>query len=94
VKAILAIAGWETSAAPASLPKPVTTLIKPSGMPALAKRSANSTVAAEVNSDGLTTAELPAARAGASFMVRRIKGEFQGMIIPTTPSGSRRVKLK
>ena len=48
----------------------------------------NSTVDAEVNSDGLMTAVLPAASAGASFHVSNRSGEFHGVIMPTTPSGS------
>ncbi|MOA43022.1 hypothetical protein D3C78_1651310 [compost metagenome] len=45
----------------------------------------------EVNSDGLITTVLPAARAGASFHVSSMSGEFQGVIATTTPSGSRLV---
>ena len=46
---------------------------------------------AEVTSDGLTTTVLPAASAGATAIIVRKSGEFQGMITPTTPSGSRSV---
>ena len=42
-------------------------------------------------SDGLTTTVLPAASAGASVYIVSSTGEFQGMMIPTTPSGSRSV---
>ena len=54
----------------------------------------NSSVEAEVNSEGFTIAVLPAARATASFQVISSKGEFQAVIMPTTPRGSYRVKLK
>ena len=37
---------------------------------------------------GLMTVQLPAARAGAIFHAAISNGKFQGMIWPTTPSGS------
>ena len=43
---------------------------------------------AGVCSAGLSTTQLPAARAGASFHVAMRIGKFHGMICPTTPSGS------
>ena len=54
----------------------------------------NSSVEAEVNSEGLTTAVQPTASAGASFHDSNNSGEFHGVITPTTPIGSCRVKLK
>ena len=50
--------------------------------------SANSSIDAEVNSDGLTTAVQPAASAGASFQLVSVSGEFQGVMMATTPFGS------
>ena len=94
VKAILAISGCSTRAAPASLPNPVTTLTTPGGKPANSNNFANVSVEAEVNSDGLMTTVLPAANAAASFQESNNKGEFHGVIIPITPKGSYRVKLK
>ena len=41
-----------------------------------------------VCSAGLSTTQLPAASAGASFHTAISSGKFQGMIWPTTPSGS------
>ena len=41
---------------------------------------------------GLSTTELPAARAGATFQQAIGKGKFQGTIAATTPRGWRRVK--
>ena len=43
-----------------------------------------------VCSAGLITTALPAAMAGASFHAAMRIGKFQGMIWPTTPSGSRK----
>ena len=41
-----------------------------------------------VCSAGLSTTQLPAAKAGASFQAAIRSGKFHGMIWPTTPSGS------
>jgi len=35
---------------------------------------------------GLSMTVLPAARAGATFHVKSIKGKFQGTMAPTTPT--------
>ena len=50
-----------------------------------------SRVEAEVNSDGLMTTVQPAANAGASFQASSISGEFHGVMMAATPSGSLRV---
>ena len=42
-------------------------------------------------SEGFTITVLPAASAGASVYIVSSTGEFHGMMIPTTPSGSRSV---
>ncbi len=62
-------------------------------MPAASNSSANSSVEAEVNSEGLMMAALPAARAVASLCVSSRSGEFHGVISATMPSGSCRVKV-
>ena len=49
----------------------------------------NSSVVAEACSDGLTTTQFPAARAGASLFDSRPIGEFHAVISTATPSGSR-----
>ena len=76
VKATLATFGCSISGVPTSAPNPVTTFTNPFGAPACSISFTNSSTEAEVNSDGLMTTELPAARAGASFQVVSIKGEF------------------
>ena len=91
VKAILSTPGCEVSAAPTSAPKPVTTFTTPGGMPASCTSFINSSVDAEVNSDGLMTMVQPAAKAGAIFQASKSKGEFQGVMAATTPTGSCRV---
>ena len=91
MKATFATLGWATRGPPTSAPKPVTTLTTPGGNPASANSSANSSMDADVCSDGLTTTVLPAARAGASFHEASKRGEFHGVIAATTPKGSWRV---
>src|SRR3954469_21639473 len=89
VNEILARRRSSTSAAPASAPKPVTTLMTPGGKPAWSASAARRSTVAEVYSDGLMTMVLPVAREGASLLVVSVSGEFHGVMAPTTPSGSR-----
>jgi hypothetical protein len=91
VNATLSTPGCSASGAPASAPKPVTTLNTPGGKPASSISLANSSVEAGACSAGLTTNVQPAASAGASFQVISSTGEFHGVIAPTTPTGSRTV---
>ena len=71
------------------MPAPVITLIVPGGSPACSTESIIFSTPAEATSEGLSTIVLPAARAGARLCTPSISGEFQGVITPTTPSGSR-----
>ncbi|MCY1521839.1 hypothetical protein D9M68_566710 [compost metagenome] len=87
VKAILAMRLLEASGLPASRPKPVTTLITPGGRMSPIS-SISSRMPSGVCSAGLSTTQLPAASAGASFQAAISMGKFHGMIWPTTPSGS------
>ena len=87
VNATLATRGLWASGLPASTPKPLTMLSTPGGRrPPMS--SAQSRIDAGVCSAGLSTTALPAASAGASFHAAIRIGKFQGMIWPTTPSGS------
>ena len=88
VKPMCATVGCVTSAAPTSGPSPVTTLTTPFGNPASANSGANSSIDADVNSEGLITAVQPAASAGASFQLVSVSGEFHGVMIAITPLGS------
>ena len=81
VKATLATFGWVTRGSPTTAPYPVTTLTTPGGNPDSAITSfTNSSTDADVYSDGLMTTVHPAAKAGASFQVVSISGEFHGVI--------------
>ena len=75
-------------ASPTTAPSPVTAFKTPSGKPA---SCANSTMRISDNdavSDGFNTTELPIAKAGPNFQAPIIIGKFQGIIAPTTPTGS------
>ena len=87
VKAILAMRSDCASGFPASSPKPLTILSTPAGRRS-AISSAQTIMVAGVCSAGFITTQLPAASAGASFQAAISSGKFQGMICPTTPSGS------
>ena len=87
VKAIFAMRLFDASGLPASSPKPLTTFSTPGGSRS-SINSISTSSEAGVCSAGLSTTQLPAASAGASFHVAIRIGKFHGMIWPTTPSGS------
>ena len=87
VKPILAMRGLEARALPISPPGPVTMLITPGGTMS-PMTSASLRIDQGVGEAGLTTVQLPAARAGAIFHAAMSSGKLKGMIWPTTPSGS------
>src|ERR1700721_3650471 len=88
VNAILSTSGCDANAAPVSGPHPVTTLITPGGKPASANSFANASVDVGVWSLGLTTNVQQAASPAANFQVNSSSGGVQGVIGPTTPTGS------
>ena len=63
-------------------------LITPGGKPASRASSPSRNADSGVCSAGLSTTVQPAASAGASFHDASISGTFQGMMAPTTPTGS------
>ena len=77
--------------APAMAPWPGTMLITPAGTPASAASLASSKAVIGVCSATLITAVQPVASAGASFHITVCSGAFHGVIMPTTPTGSREV---
>ena len=62
-------------------------------MPASSASSPSRIVESGVSSAGLITIVLPRASAGPSFQLAMLSGKFQGVISPTTPSGSRKVDV-
>ncbi len=91
VNVTLSMSGWSTMAWPAVLPKPGTTLSTPGGKPASSAISPILSAVRGVISAGFSTTVQPQASAGAIFHMPIISGKFQGMMAPTTPSGSRTV---
>ena len=68
----------------------MTTLRTPSGSPASAKISAQSSPPTTGDSsDGLATTVLPRASGAAMERADRIRAAFQGAMAPTTPTGRR-----
>ena len=84
VKLILPTRESPTRAAPASAP-PVTTLTTPGGTPASRHSSANRNGPRGASSAGLSTTQLPAARAGATFIAGDTIPPFHGVSTATTP---------
>ena len=66
-------------------------MITPSGKPASFASLAMRRQVSGVCSAGFITIVQPAASAGPHFQAAISIGKFQGMICPTTPTGSRRV---
>ena len=88
VNATLAIRLLDASAIPTSAPGPLTTLMTPAGTMG-SMSSISLRIDHGVGLAGLTTVTLPAAIAGAIFQAAIRSGKLNGMIWPTTPSGSR-----
>ena len=82
--------GSVTIASPVSAP-PTTTWSTPSGSPASRNSATNMAPPhTGVWGSGLRTTALPSASAGATTRIPRTLGEFQGVIAPITPAGTRR----
>jgi hypothetical protein len=91
VKEIASTPSCSTIAAPTLLPAPITTLTTPAGIPALSRASIRRSPVRAASSASFSTTVLPKTRAGASFHVGIAAGKFQGVMIPITPTGLRRV---
>lgn len=87
VKPSLFTSGCSASALPAS-PRPVTMLITPAGKPASTISSPSRTATSEASSEGFSTTVQPTASAGAILVMHTFNGAFQGVMAPTTPTGS------
>lgn len=77
--------------APASGPNPGTKFTTPFGKPASLKSFAVYNKDKGVCSAGFNTIVQPVASAGSHFQEDITSGKFQGIICPTTPTGSWRV---
>src|SRR5208337_5557271 len=78
-------------AAPTSGPRPLMRLNTPLGTPASSSTSAKISADVGVYSDGFRIIVQPAASAGAALQAIWFSGQFHGVIIPTAPTGSRRI---
>ncbi len=93
VNVMSATSGCSTSALPTVPPPPVTTLRWPGGSPHSPSSSSASEIAdSGVCDAGLSTTGQPAAIAGATLCATRLSGKLNGLIAPTTPTGSASVK--
>ena len=90
VNVTLRTLGCATSGPPHAGPKPDSTFRQPGGSTRFSSSASRSTVSGASSAD-FTTTVLPATSAGATFSAISNNGTFQGMIAPTTPSGSRTV---
>ena len=93
VKDIMSISGWADMASPTVGPSPLTRLKTPAGTPASSRISAKMIASSGAISLGLSTMVQPAASAGATLQVIWFCGQFHGVIMPTTPTGSRRISV-
>src|SRR5665213_3337079 len=91
VKLTARTSGASSRAEPTVVPAPRSTLKTPRGIPAVKAVSARSVARYDDDSAGFSTTVLPNARAGAAFHRGIASGKFHGVIIATTPSGSRRL---
>ena len=89
VKETMSTPGCPATASPATGPVPVRRLKTPAGRPAASITSARMKALSGVTSLGLSTTVQPAARAGATLAAIWLSGKFQGVIAPSTPTGSR-----
>src|SRR5882724_2809461 len=89
VNEIMSISGCSLIAAPTSGPRPLIRLNTPFGTPASWRISARIKADDGVNSDGFRIMVQPAASAGATLQAIWFSGQFHGVIMPTTPTGSR-----
>src|SRR6202040_2520352 len=88
VNEIFATSGLRTISAPTTSPRPMTTLQRPFGISASIRHSSQARVCNQLSSLGLMTAVHPAEPAEASLAERKTEFAFQGVIRPTTPTGS------
>jgi hypothetical protein len=93
VKDIASMPGCAAIAVPTPAPSPLTRLKTPFGTPASSRISAIRSADSGATSDGLRTIVQPAASAPATLHAIWFAGQFQGVIMPTTPIGSRTIAV-
>ncbi|MBS1172935.1 MAG: Uncharacterized protein H6R12_1765 [Proteobacteria bacterium] len=93
VKETMSMPGCAASAAPTVGPSPWTRLKTPLGTPASCRISAKMCPENGAISDGLSTMVQPVASAGATLQAIWFAGQFQGVMSPHTPTGSRTMRV-
>src|SRR5918996_2699395 len=88
------VPGLPAISSPATGPGPVTIENTPAGSSASTTHSASFTAQTEVDGAGTQTTGFPAARAGAISSAGIVYGQFQGVITPTTPRGTREARIR
>src|SRR5919108_3111415 len=88
------VPGFAATSSPTTGPGPVTMLNTPGGRPASTMHSASFTAHTDVVGAGTHTTAFPAARAGATISAGIVYGQFQGVITPTTPRGTRYTRTR
>ena len=89
VKLTASMPGSLDRSSPITEPRPMIRLNTPAGTPALAMISVSAQAQPGTRSAGLNTTQLPYASAGAIFHAGIASGKFHGVMMPTTPTGSR-----
>src|SRR5699024_4630274 len=87
VNVILRMYSLSVNKSPTPLPRPLTHLIAPGGIPASYASSTILIAVKGVSTAGFTINVQPAARAGAAFLVIIAAGKFHGVIAATSPIG-------
>lgn len=94
VNEIMSMPVCSLMATPTSGPRPFTRLNTPLGTPASCMTSAKIRAEVGVNSDGFRSMVQPAAIAGATLQAIWLSGQFHGVIMPMTPTGSRTTRAE
>ena len=84
--------GSVTIVSPTTRPEPSTRLTTPSGSPASCSAWTSAIAQSGVSCAGFSTTVFPQTSDEPSFQLGMLNGKFHGVIRPTTPSGSRRVR--
>src|SRR5919198_1488265 len=89
MNAIAFVPGFAAISSPTTEPGPVTMLKTPAGSSASTTHPASLTEHTAVEGAGPPTTVFPDASAGATTSAAIVYGQFQGVITPTTPRGTR-----
>ena len=91
VNDIMSMPGWALIASPTEGPSPLMRLNTPGGTPASSRTSVQIIAFIGAISLGFRIMVQPAASAGTTLQAIWLIGQFHGVIMPTTPIGSRRM---